>query len=193
MKISLRNMILAMLVATLFQGLAIAQPPPTQAPFLELFGQPLKSTTREQFRRAILKSGLRPDRLDGTYWMDFYKVDGSPEGATTFQAGYLAKDDTFAFAMYTFPGRTDKNLLANVTKLVTSKYGQPSSKSGDEHLGSVLLRWEMPQGMYIQASCGTSSEPICVAFIDNIAFEEMKAEITNERQKRQNRGKQHIQ
>jgi hypothetical protein len=148
---------------------------------LELFGVALKGATRDHLRQAFKDNGLRAIREEDGYWVDLYDAQGVLEGASDFKTGYLAASGTFAFAEYTFPGFMDTQLVAKVIDLVATKYGAPSSQSGNYGLGNVTARWNLGQGMAIDVSRGWPDTTTYLSFVDKSAEGQMAAEIEAEK------------
>lgn len=147
---------------------------------LELFGTSLKSATRDQLRQAFKQNGLKATREDNNYWVDTYNAQGVLDGASTFQAGYVAATGKFAFTEYTFSGFMDTQLVGKVINMVQTKYGRPSSQSGNYGLGPVTAKWRMGQGMQIEVSRGWPDTTTFLKFIDSPAYKQMQAEIDSE-------------
>lgn len=148
---------------------------------LELFGVALKGATRDQLRQAFKQHNLRATREDKNYWVDIYDAQGVLDGASQFRAGYVAADDKFAFAEYTFSGFMDTQLVGKVISMVVTKYGSPSSQSGNYGLGPVTAKWNMSQGMQIEVSRGWPDTTTLLKFSDSSGYSKMRAEIDAEK------------
>lgn len=148
---------------------------------LELFGVPLKGATRDQLRQAFKQNGLSATREENNYWADTYNAQGVLDGASDFQAGYVAATGTFAYARYTFPGFMNTQLVGKVINMVATKYGRPSSQNGSYGLGEVTARWNMGQGMQIEVSRGWPDTTTYLSFTDSGSYNKMLAEIDAEK------------
>ncbi len=148
---------------------------------LELFGVTLKGATRDQLRQVFKQNGLRATREENNYWVDTYDAQGVLEGASEFKAGYVSASGKFAYAEYTFSGFMDTQLVAKVINMVATKYGRPSSQSGNYGLGQVTAKWNMGQGMQIEVSRGWPDTTTYLSFIDSSANSQMRAEIDAEK------------
>lgn len=148
---------------------------------LELFGVALKGATRDQLRQTFKQNGLRATREENNYWVDTYDAQGVLDGASDFQAGYVAATGKFAYARYTFPGFMNTQLVGKVINMVTIKYGRPSSQSGSYGLGEVTAKWNMGQGMQIEVSRGWPDTTTYLSFTDSAAYNQMLAEIDAEK------------
>lgn len=148
---------------------------------LELFGVPLKGATRDQLREAFKQNGLRATREENNYWADTYNAQGVLDGASDFQAGYVAATGKFAYARYTFPGFMNTQLVGKVINMVVTKYGRPSSENGSYGLGEVTAKWNMGQGMQIEVSRGWPDTTTYLSFTDSGAYKQMLAEIDAEK------------
>jgi hypothetical protein len=149
---------------------------------LELFGVTLKGTSRDQLRKAFKQNGLRPTREENGYWVDTYDTQGVLDGASQFQAGYVAATGKFAYAQYTFNGFLDTQLVGKVINMVSTKYGRPSSQRGNYGLGEVSAKWNMGEGMQIEVSRGWPDTTTYLSFTDSSAYNQMRAEIDAEKQ-----------
>jgi len=144
---------------------------------LELFGVVVKGASRDQLRQALKANGVRATREENQYWVDVYDAKGVLDGATELQAGYVAASSKFAFVQYTFEGFLDTDLVGKVINMVSSKYGRPSSQSGNYGLGPVLARWSLGQGMQIEVSRGWPDTTTYLRYLDLAANTQMQAEI----------------
>lgn len=158
---------------------------PTGAATLELFGVPLKDAPREKLRAALLKGGLKPKRVDTKYWSDIYVAKGVLDGADTLEVYYVGKTETFAAAVYTFPGFMDTQFVTRVINLVKHKYGPPESLDGSASLGPVTALWPMPDGMAIAVTRRWPDTTTMLQFLDTKAFPAMQAEQAAEREHRE--------
>ncbi|OJX31318.1 MAG: hypothetical protein BGO74_00145 [Burkholderiales bacterium 68-12] len=143
---------------------------------LELFGVKLKGATRDQLREALKAGGMRPIRVDDNYWADTYNPEAVLEGASSFAAGYVYKTKVFAYAEYEFRGFMDTGLVTKVANMVSNKYGRPGSQSGNEGLGPVTYKWNLPQDMSIRVARGWPDTTTYLTFTDQTSYAEMKAE-----------------
>lgn len=159
---------------------------------LDLFGTTLKNATRDQLRSVYKSNGLQSTREDKNYWVDTYNAKGVLEGATEFNCGYVSATDKFAYAVYTFPTFMDERLVERVVNLVSTKYGRPSSMSGNYGLGPVVAKWSLPQGMQIEVSRGWPDTTTYLKFIDVAANKAMETEM-NESKKAQEAAKARAQ
>ncbi len=148
---------------------------------LELFGVTLKGATRDQLRQAFKQNGLRVTREDNSYWVDTYNAEGVLDGASQFQAGYVAASGKFAYAQYTFSGFMDTQLVGKVINMVSTKYGRPSSQQGNYGLGEVTAKWNMGQDMQVVVSRGWPDTTTFLQFIDSSSRRQMNAEIDAEK------------
>lgn len=163
-----------------FVPLSAAQP--TTPATLELFGTTLQGASRTQLRDVFKKSGLRAVRVDDRHWVDIYHADGVLEGASDFSAGYVAKTNQFAFAEYKFEGFMQVDLVKKVAQMVRTKYGPPTSRSGDPGLGQVKYKWDFPRGMYIEVSRGWPDTTTYLTYVDKAAYNQLRAEEAAEKQ-----------
>jgi len=159
---------------------------------LELFGVPLKGATRDQLRQAFRQNGMQP--ISESNYADVYDPRNVLEGASKLEVGFVKATDQFAIAAYTFSAFMDTQLIRKVINMVSTKYGRPSSQSGDYALGPVKALWNMGQDMKIEVSRGWPDTTTFLYYIDNAAFNKMKAEIVSdvnsrERQKAQSQNK----
>lgn len=116
-----------------FGHVAAAKAPST----LELFGHPLQGAARETLRAVLKNHGMREVRLGQHNGDDVYDATAVLQGASQFQVGYVPATQKFAYAQYTFPGFMKMELVSHVIRMVSSKYGPPHAKSGNDKLGQV--------------------------------------------------------
>jgi len=146
---------------------------------IEMFDTPLKGAKRDQLRQVFKKNGMIPTREDSSYWVDLYDSNRMLQGATHFEVGYTMKAEEFAYARYTFPGSMNTGLVKDVIDLVVSKYGQPSKKNGQYHLGPVTATWMLGKNMKIEVSRGWPETTTYLSFIDIKSYSDMKLEMDN--------------
>lgn len=144
---------------------------------LELFGTLLQGTTRDQFRNALKQSGVRPTREDNQYWVDLYDAKGVLEGASVLQVGYVVATNKFAYAEYTFDGFMDTDLVGKIIDKVTSKYGRPTSQTGNYGLGPVSARWSLGQAMQVIVWRNWPDTTTYLKFVDIVANAQMQGEM----------------
>lgn len=174
----LKSFVVATAVTIAFSAqpvIAAAQKP------LELFGVALKNAQRYQLRQAFKQNGLSATREDNNYWVDTYNAEGVLEGASQFQAGYVAASGKFAYAQYTFAGFMDTQLVGKVINMVSIKYGRPSSQQGNYGLGEVTAKWNMGQDMQVIVSRGWPDTTTFLQFIDSSANRQMNTEMEAEK------------
>lgn len=172
-----RRLFISAIVLSAFSFITSAAEPKS----LELFGTSLKAASRDQLRLVFKQNGLKATREEKNYWVDNYSAQGVLEGASEFQAGYVSATDKFAFAQYTFPAFMDTKLVGNVINMVSTKYGRPTSQSGNYGLGEVSAKWNMGQGMQIEVSRGWPDTTTYLVFKDVSAYSQMRAEIDTEK------------
>ena len=113
------------------------------APLL-LFGVPLQDATRTTLTPALEKAGLPPIPNGPQQWFDTYRINGQMpqlQGASMFSVEY-DRHNRFALAEYKFPSFGDARQVQNIITMVTYKYGQPSSITGEINHGPVIARWK---------------------------------------------------
>lgn len=144
---------------------------------VELFGTPLKGASRDQLRTAIKAVGLQPEREDDRYWIDKYDVNGALEGATKMLAAYVGATRKFAYVEYTLPSRMDTKQIGRIVKMVSTKYGRPSSQSGNFDLGDVSVKWNLGQGIQLEVLRGWPDTTTYMRYSDSANYKQMRAEI----------------
>lgn len=147
---------------------------------LSLFGTPLKGADRSQLRDTLKKNDLKAIREDDRYWVDTYNPQGVLDGASAFEAGYVSQTHEFAYARYTFKSFMDAQQVGKIVSMVTSKYGEPSTRNGNYSLGKVSVQWNFPQGMFIEVTRGWPDTTTYLAFIDAKNNARMESEIATE-------------
>ncbi|GLQ91995.1 hypothetical protein [Dyella acidisoli] len=159
-------------------GLAYAAPAP-----LTLFGIPLKGATRAHLREALKSHGMIAKREDDSYWVDLYDPSSVLDGASEFQVGYVAATHVFADCKYTFQGSMDTQLVGKVIALVQSKYGPPSTRTGDINLGEVTATWNFPSSMSITVRRGWPDTTTYLYYIDAAEDRVMQTEVDAEKRR----------
>lgn len=145
----------------------------------QLFNVELKGATRDQIRSTLQNTDVHAVREDNNYWIDKYNSNGVLQGATDLNFGY-ASNGKFAFAEYKFPAFVDSGKIIEVANLVSSKYGQPSQRSGNPKLGDASYTWNFKNGMSITAYRGWPDTTTYLNFKDKTNYSKMSAEIDAE-------------
>ena len=142
----------------------------------QLFNTELKGATRDQIRSVLKNTDVKAGREDNNYWIDKYNSNGVLQGATDLNFGY-SSNGKFAFAEYKFPAFVDSGKIIEVANLVSSKYGQPSQRSGNPNLGEASYTWNFKSGMSIRAYRGWPDTTTFLQFKDKTNYSKMDAEI----------------
>lgn len=156
---------------------AAAQPasaPPAHP--LELFGVKLKGVSRNVLDKALLQNGFSKQSANTDKWTDSYSVNGKLKEAQTLSVSYVLATQQFANAEYEFPSFMDPQLVKRVIDLVSQKYGDPTSMSGQIDLGEVVAEWDNGDGTTIRVSRGWPSTTTYLDYIDTDAEARMEAE-----------------
>ena len=149
----------------------------------QLFNIELKGATRDQIRSVLQNTDVKAVREDNNYWIDKYNSNGVLQGASELNFGYTS-NGKFAFAQYKFPVFMDSGKILEVANLVSSKYGQPSQRSGNPNLGEASYTWNFKSGMSITAYRGWPDTTTFLQFKDKTNYSKMNNEIDAE-EKRQ--------
>ena len=149
----------------------------------QLFNVELKGATRDQIRSTLQNTDVHAVREDNNYWIDKYNSNGVLQGATDLNFGY-SSNGKFAFAEYKFPAFVDSGKIIEVANLVSSKYGQPSQRSGNPRLGDASYTWNFKNGMSITAYRGWPDTTTYLNFKDKTNYSKMSAEIDAENKRR---------
>lgn len=144
---------------------------------MALFGVNLKGATRAELRAALASGGLQPTREDDQYWVDLYDAQGVLRGATAFGAWYVAATGKFAFASYDFDDESSDEQLSRLTRILTSKYGSPSSRAGNLEVGPLRATWNRPDGLRVEVTRDWPVRTIHLTFIDPAAKRQLDAEL----------------
>lgn len=147
-----------------------------------LFNTELKSATREDLRTVLQSTSVIVVREDDGYWVDQYNPNGLLTGASELNFGY-SSNGVFAYAEYKFPAFVDKGKIIEVANLVSSKYGQPSQRTGNTNLGDASLTWNFKNGMAIVVYRGWPDTTTYLQIKDKTNYEKMNAEIKSEQQR----------
>lgn len=160
-----------LLCATIASTAVMAQP--------QLFNVELKGATRDQMRSAIKDTNLKIIREDNNYWVDKYNSDGVLQGATELSLGYTS-NGKFAYAEYKFPAFVDTDKIIEVARLVASKYGQPSQRSGNTNLGGASFTWSFKNGTNIVVYRGWPDTTTYLNIKDKANYTKLQTEISAE-------------
>jgi len=148
----------------------------------QLFNVELKGATRDQIRSALQNTNVKVIREDSNYWIDKYNSNGVLQGATELNFGYTS-NGKFAFAEYKFPVFMDSGKILEVANLVSSKYGQPSQRSGNPNLGDASYTWNFKNGMSITTYRGWPDTTTFLQFKDKTNYSKMNNEIEVEKKR----------
>lgn len=74
----------------------------------------------------------------------------------------------------------DSGKILEVANLVSSKYGQPSQRSGNPNLGDASYTWNFKNGMSITAYRGWPDTTTFLQFKDKMNYSKMNNEIEAE-------------
>lgn len=156
----------------------------------QLFNIELKGATRDQMRTSLENNGIKVIREDNNYWVDKYKTNDVLQGSTELNIGYTSNGH-FAYAEYTFPAFVDSGKINEVARLVTSKYGQPSQRTGNTNVGQASFTWSFKNGMNIIVYRGWPDTTTYLNIKDKNNYTKMNAEImTEEKRQFQQKAKQ---
>jgi hypothetical protein len=148
----------------------------------QLFNTELKGATRDQIRLVLQSTDVKAVREDNNYWIDKYNSNGVLQGASELNFGYTS-NGKFAFAEYKFPVFMDSGKILEVANLVSSKYGQPSQRSGNPNLGDSSYTWNFKNGMSITAYRGWPDTTTFLQFKDKTNYSKMNNEIEVEKKR----------
>ena len=119
---------------------------------IQLFEEYLLCTSRYEMRTAIKKAGATPTREETNNFADLYDSRKVLAESKTLTIYYL--NDEVAKAEYVFPSNLDSNQVVRIKNMVASKYGDPSSSSGNISLGDASFTWQFQDGVEILVSRG---------------------------------------
>lgn len=155
-----------------------------KSPNLELFGHTLQGAQRDALRATFKQHGMREIRLGNRHSHDVYDATAVLDGASQFQVGYVPASQQFAFAQYTFPGFMKMELVGHVIRMVSSKYGPPTTQTGNYKLGKVSATWQMHKGMEVRVHRDWPDTTTYLSFTDKAAYRSLQAESTAHEQQR---------
>ena len=99
-------------------------------------------------------------------------------------SGYT-ENSHFAMAEYTFPSSMNIGQVRHIIKMVSTKYGQPSSVNGDYRLGPVTAVWNVGDGMEVEVRRGWPNTTTYLDLIDVGARARMKRQLAMQSRQRQ--------
>lgn len=111
-----------------------------------LFQQPLKCAHRHYFTEGLAEAGLSPIRTDSDYRSDIWDSSDHMPGSSMLVAAFT-DEHRLATVRYTFDGPLDAERAIRVQQMVAKKYGTPASSEGNEGVGPLTYRWQLPDGV----------------------------------------------
>ncbi|TAJ79499.1 MAG: hypothetical protein EPO42_06155 [Gallionellaceae bacterium] len=144
-----------------------------------IFGEALNCTSKFALRQTLKVGGLKATREDDGYWYDLCDSSTVLEGSSKLSVAYI--EEKFAKAYYTFPSSMDADKVVEVRNMVASKYGQPTSSSGNPSVGEVSYTWNLKGGIKVEVSCGWPDTTVTLSYVHPVNFAAIEAE--QERQK----------
>jgi hypothetical protein len=157
-------------------GNTVSRPEEEKGLVLELFGVKLHGADRVQLRKSIKDGGMTIKLENDNSWIDTYNPGGALEGATSFEVGYVMSSRKFSYAEYKFSSFMDNQQVGKIAKMVSMKYGEPTSASGNENLGPVSYQWDFPNNMFVRVSRGWPDTTTYLSYADSKAYTQMQAE-----------------
>jgi TPR repeat protein len=139
-----------------------------------IFGEALNCTSKKSLRQALKTGGLKVMREDDGYWYDNYDSSEALEGSSELSVAYI--NDKFARASYEFNASMDTGKVVEVRNMIASKYGKPSSSSGNTSVGEVRYIWKLKDGIKVEVSRGWPNTSVTLAYIHPVNFAAMEAE-----------------
>lgn len=112
-----------------------------QAKGLELFGQDLTQTNRQQMRQALAKSKVISLREQDAYPYDLYDPSPWLKGATEMVLGYTPTSQAFAVAEIAFRSEDDTEQVRLVAEQVAKELGPWNRVLGRRASGPVEFEW----------------------------------------------------
>lgn len=139
---------------------------------LKLFGVQLKGADRTAFRKALLNDGRK--LLQAGSWVDQYSPEGTLEGATAFEIGYVAGEDRFAYAEYKFASFVDAGQISRIARLIEAKYGPPDTTAGNPKVGEASFQWDFPDRTFVRVSRGWPDTSTYLSFADEESLAKLR-------------------
>lgn len=155
-----------------------------------IFGEALNCTSKDELRFAIKSGGAKVKREDNGFWYDQYDSSAVLDGTSELSVAYI--NNKFAKAYYQFNSSMNTHKVVEVRDMVVSKYGKPSSSSGDPSLGEVSYTWKLKDGIKVEVSRGWPDTTVYLYYIHpvNVAAMETEMELQEQAEKAEKRGKQ---
>jgi len=129
-----------------------------------LFGANLATATRATLPPVLLHAGLQKLPAQSP-WYQEYRVTNQLPGANRLLIWYT-QSGRFAMAQYQFPSFMNTQKVVQVLRMVSQKYGNPSSQQGDPGLGSVHAHWDRPDHFEIRVYRGWPDMTVYLQIID---------------------------
>jgi len=120
----------------------------------QLFGYPLVGVMRNSMRHALKNAEVATIQEDYGFWCDKYNPTQVFKGAQELSICYSLysdknvrfagdSEDLFAYAIYTFPSKTDTEQVTIIRDMIIRKYGKPNHSNGIPSVGSVIYAWAL--------------------------------------------------
>lgn len=121
----------------------------------KLFDVAIKCAGRNELRAATKQAGGIVERESDDYFRDTYKSSKLLKNSDGLFIEYTDEsEDKFAMAQYTFNSSLNTSQVVKIKDMVASKYGQPSSLSGNVSVGRVTYKWYMKDGIELKVHRG---------------------------------------
>ncbi|MEI7844134.1 MAG: tetratricopeptide repeat protein [Gallionellaceae bacterium] len=148
-----------------------------------IFGEALNCTSKNALRQALKAGGLKATREDDGYWYDTYDSSEALEGSSGLSVAYVK--GKFARSFYEFNSSMNTGKVAEVRNMVVSKYGQPTTSSGNVSVGEVSYTWKLKDGIKVEVSRGWPNTSVTLAYIHPVNFTAMEAEQARQKEEKE--------
>lgn len=146
----------------------------------QLFGEVLSCTNKKSLRSAAKIAGASATREDDGYWYDLYDSGKLLEGTDHLSIAYI--NDKFAKAYYEFNSGMDTRKVAEVRDMLATKYGRPTTSSGDVSLGPVTYTWKLKDGIKLIVNRDWPDTTVYLTYIHTANFADMEKEQARQKQ-----------
>ncbi len=112
----------------------------------KLFSVAIACTNREILDQQIKAQNIIAIDERSTPWSDTYFSGAVIRGSSELTVIYT-KDNRFASARYTYIGRSNPQLIADISTQLSHTYGQPHQQSGEIKQGKASFQWLLQDGI----------------------------------------------
>lgn len=131
----------------------------------KLFSVAIACANRDILRQQIKSQKITAISENLNDWSDIYFTGAIIDGTSQLEVFYT-KEELFVSAIYTFIGRNNAKLIAQVKNKLVKKYGQASSSQGDVTQGKASFQWILKDGIVLTVNREWPDTTTFVTYLD---------------------------